>query len=164
MDEPFSAVDPIARLRLQDEFLRLQRTVRKTIVFVTHDIDEAVRLSDRVAVLSEGGVLEQYGTPADILREPRNEFVAQFVGADRGIKELSVTEIDVTKLRSAATVDVESGPSVPRTATLREALATLLVGGVGWVAVRDDDGSALGVLTASDIAGVVSRAASSSSR
>ena len=70
MDEPFSAVDPIVRVRLQDEFLRLQRTVRKTIVFVTHDLDEAVRLGDRIAVLSEGGTLEQYATPAELLSQP----------------------------------------------------------------------------------------------
>ena len=75
MDEPFSAVDPIVRVRLQDEFLRLQREVRKTIVFVTHDLDEAVRLADEIAVLSEGGVLEQYATPAELLRAPANTFV-----------------------------------------------------------------------------------------
>ena len=75
MDEPFSAVDPIVRARLQEEFLRLQRTVRKTIVFVTHDVDEAVRLGDRIAVLSEGGTLEQYDTPADAAGQPANEFV-----------------------------------------------------------------------------------------
>jgi osmoprotectant transport system ATP-binding protein len=155
MDEPFSAVDPIVRLRLQDEFLRLQRTVRKTIVFVTHDIDEAVRLADRVAVLSEGGVLEQYGTPAEILRTPANDFVTEFVGSDRGIKELSVTEIDLKRLQPLSAVDVESGPRIRKDATLREALATLLVGGVGWVAVTDDDDKPLGVLTATDIATVV---------
>jgi osmoprotectant transport system ATP-binding protein len=155
MDEPFSAVDPIVRLRLQDEFLRLQRAVRKTIVFVTHDIDEAVRLADRVAVLSEGGVLEQYGTPAEILRTPANDFVTEFVGSDRGIKELSVTAIDVKRLQPLSSVDVENGPRIRKDATLREALATLLVAGVGWVAVTDDDGKPLGVLTATDIATVV---------
>jgi osmoprotectant transport system ATP-binding protein len=153
MDEPFSAVDPIVRLRLQDEFLRLQRTVRKTIVFVTHDIDEAVRLADRVAVLSQRGVLEQYGTPAEILRSPSNDFVTEFVGADRGIKELSVTEIDVNRLRPVDTVDIESGPRIGPDATMRDALAALLVGGVGWVAVTKDGEQPLGVLTAADIAG-----------
>src|SRR5262245_50862283 len=93
MDEPFSAVDPIVRGRLQDEFLRLQSAVRKTIVFVTHDVDEAVRLGDRIAVLSEGGKLEQYATPARLLAHPANDFVAGFVGADRGIKRLAVTSI-----------------------------------------------------------------------
>src|SRR5213082_2678163 len=91
MDEPFGAIDPIARDRLQQEFLRLQRELRKTVVFVTHDIDEAVRLGDRIAILRHGGVLEQYGPPAEVLGRPASEFVAGFVGADRGLKRLSVT-------------------------------------------------------------------------
>jgi osmoprotectant transport system ATP-binding protein len=162
MDEPFSAVDPIVRGRLQEEFLRLQAEVRKTILFVTHDIDEAVRLGDRIAVLSEGGVLEQYGTPASLLDEPANDFVASFVGADRGIKRLGVTPIPIDALRPMPTVDgsvpatlAESAkaplPSVPDDATLRDALAALLIGGTGWVAVRGSDGSVRGVLTADDI-------------
>ncbi len=93
MDEPFGAVDPIARERLQDEFLRLQEELHKTIVFVTHDVEEAVRLGDRIAVLAEGGRLEQYDTPATILGAPANPFVADFVGADRGLKRLAVTAI-----------------------------------------------------------------------
>jgi len=101
MDEPFSAVDPIVRVRLQDEFMRLQATVRKTIVLVTHDIDEAVRLGDRIAVLSAGGTLEQYATPAELLRAPANHFVREFIGADRGIKRLSVTPIRVERSGSA---------------------------------------------------------------
>ena len=86
MDEPFGAVDPITRDRLQDEFLRLQAELRKTVVFVTHDVDEAVRLGDRIAVLAEGGRLEQYAPPAEVLARPPTPFVADFVGADRGIK------------------------------------------------------------------------------
>jgi osmoprotectant transport system ATP-binding protein len=82
MDEPFSAIDPIARDRLQAEFLRLQAEVRKTIVFVTHDIEEAVRVGDRIAVLSQGGRLEQYADPATLLGSPANDFVADFVVAD----------------------------------------------------------------------------------
>jgi osmoprotectant transport system ATP-binding protein len=155
MDEPFSAVDPIARIRLQDEFLRLQRTVRKTIVFVTHDLDEAVRLSDRIAVLSEGGVLEQYATPAELLSKPANAFVDEFIGSDRGIKRLSVTEIDVDRLRPSSTVDdAASGPSVPSSATMRDALAALFDGGTGWVAVTDG-GRVAGILTATDIVEIV---------
>ena len=84
MDEPFGAIDPINRERLQNEFLRLQREIRKTIVFVTHDIDEAIKMGDRIAILREGGELVQYDTPAGILADPADEFVAQFVGADRG--------------------------------------------------------------------------------
>jgi osmoprotectant transport system ATP-binding protein len=99
MDEPFGAIDPITRDRLQDEFLRLQAEVRKTIVFVTHDIEEAVKLGDRIAILKEGGVLAQYDTPAVILGEPASEFVADFVGADRALKRLKVTEIDPDDLQ-----------------------------------------------------------------
>jgi osmoprotectant transport system ATP-binding protein len=159
MDEPFSAVDPIVRVRLQDEFLRLQRTVRKTIVFVTHDLDEAIRLADKVAVLSEGGLLQQYAEPADLLRAPDNDFVTEFVGSDRGIKQLSVTPIDVRKLSPTSSVELASGPSIGSDATLREAFAALLTGGVGWIAVRDADGAALGILTAGEIAETIAGAA-----
>ncbi|MGH3736118.1 MAG: ABC transporter ATP-binding protein [Micromonosporaceae bacterium] len=162
MDEPFSAVDPIVRGRLQEEFLRLQQSVRKTIVFVTHDVDEAVRLGDRIAVLSEGGKLEQYAPPAEVLGQPASSFVANFVGADRGIKRLAVTPIPRDLLRPLSSVpgaEASSGtgpltaaetPSVRVTAPLRDALAELLEGGTGWVAVRDGD-ERLGVLTPDDI-------------
>jgi osmoprotectant transport system ATP-binding protein len=154
MDEPFSAVDPIVRIRLQDEFLRLQAAVRKTIVLVTHDLDEAVRMADRVAVLSQGGRLEQYASPADLLRAPANDFVREFVGSDRGIKRLSVTPIPRDGWSPPSTVDnLGAGPSVAADASLREALAALLDGGTGWVAVRDGDGGrVLGVLTPTQIA------------
>jgi osmoprotectant transport system ATP-binding protein len=98
MDEPFGAVDPIARDHLQSEFLRLQQAVKKTVLFVTHDIEEAVRLGDRIAVFSQGGKLEQYDTPASILGAPANGFVGDFVGSDRGLKRMSVTAIDAGDL------------------------------------------------------------------
>src|SRR4051795_9851690 len=94
MDEPFAAVDPVARDRLQAEFLRLQEQVRKTVVFVTHDIDEAIRLGDRIAVMRQGGHLEQYADPASLLAEPATDFVADFVGADRTLRRLSVLRVD----------------------------------------------------------------------
>src|SRR5580698_8029174 len=94
MDEPFGAVDPVTRLRLQKQFLELQRELKKTIVFVTHDIDEATKLGDKIAVLSKGGVLEQYDTPSEVLGRPASAFVADFVGADRGVRRLAVTAID----------------------------------------------------------------------
>jgi osmoprotectant transport system ATP-binding protein len=154
MDEPFSAVDPIARGRLQEEFLRLQAEVRKTILFVTHDIDEAVRLGDRIAVLSEGGKLEQYAPPADILARPASSFVAEFVGAGRGVKRLGVTPIPDPVPTPLSAVDGFDGlsevPSVPATGTLADALAILLEGGTGWVAVTDGD-TTRGVLTPDDI-------------
>jgi osmoprotectant transport system ATP-binding protein len=114
MDEPFSAIDPIARARLQAEFLRVQAEVRKTILFVTHDIDEAVRLGDRIAVFRQGGHLEQYDTPATLLGSPASEFVADFVGADRGLRRLAVTCIDRTDLETPPSVliDDEAGAAL----------------------------------------------------
>ena len=93
MDEPFGAVDPILRDRLQNEFLRLQAQVRKTIVFVTHDVDEAIKMADRIAILQRGGILAQYDTPDRILAAPASEFVEHFVGADRGLKRLSLGRV-----------------------------------------------------------------------
>lgn len=97
MDEPFGAVDPIIRERLQDQFLEIQRRIHKTIVFVTHDIDEAIKMADRIAILNKGGVLEQYAAPETVLSRPANDFVKQFVGVDRGLKGLA--------LRKASGVD-----------------------------------------------------------
>ena len=93
MDEPFGAVDPIRRDRLQNEFLRLQEKVGKTVIFVTHDVDEAIKMADRIAILQRGGRLAQYDTPAAILAEPASEFVERFVGADRGLKRLSLNRV-----------------------------------------------------------------------
>jgi osmoprotectant transport system ATP-binding protein len=129
MDEPFGAVDPIVRAHLQDELLALQQRLHKTIALVTHDIDEAIKLGDRVAILSEGGHLEQYGSPAEILREPANPFVADFLGTDRGIKRLSLIPI--------SDLDLEAGPVVDRSASHAEAVATALEYGTDWVAVGE---------------------------
>jgi osmoprotectant transport system ATP-binding protein len=93
MDEPFGAVDPIRRDGLQNEFLRLQEQVRKTVIFVTHDVDEAIKMADRIAILQRGGILAQYDTPAAILANPASEFVERFVGADRGLKRLSLLRV-----------------------------------------------------------------------
>jgi osmoprotectant transport system ATP-binding protein len=93
MDEPFGAIDPITRERLQNEFLRLQGEIRKTILFVTHDIDEAIKMGDRVAVLKEGGRLAQYATPAELLMAPADDFVEDFVGADRALKRLALMRV-----------------------------------------------------------------------
>jgi osmoprotectant transport system ATP-binding protein len=145
MDEPFSAVDPIVRARLQEEFLRLQANVRKTIVLVTHDLDEAVRLGDRIAILSEGGKLEQYAPPAELLGAPASDFVREFVGADRGIRRLAVTPIRDDMLHPVSTV--ENGlPSVPRKASLYDALAAMLTAGANRVLVVGDDGAPAGLL------------------
>jgi osmoprotectant transport system ATP-binding protein len=123
MDEPFGAVDPINRERLQNEFLRLQAEVQKTILFVTHDIDEAIKMGDRVAILREGGILAQYATPAELLMAPADDFVEDFVGADRALKRLAllrVADIDLWKAPLAfvgqATAEVRAklgGAEVP---------------------------------------------------
>ncbi len=138
MDEPFGAIDPISRDRLQQEFLRLQETVRKTVVFVTHDIDEAVTLGDRIAVMAEGGVLARYGSPSEILADPGSEFVADFVGADRGLKRLDVLPIE--------RADAEE-PAVVLDAELTLAEARRRMDAAGWVhAPVVDGGRLVGVL------------------
>ncbi|MGH2357205.1 MAG: CBS domain-containing protein, partial [Candidatus Limnocylindria bacterium] len=104
MDEPFGAVDPIRRERLQNEFVRLQARLRKTIVFVTHDVDEAIKMADRIAILQRGGTLAQYDTPNAILASPSSEFVEDFVGADRGLKRLSLARVRDLPLTAAVTV------------------------------------------------------------
>lgn len=134
MDEPFSAVDPVVRAQLQDEFLRLQDDVRKTILFVTHDIEEAVRLGDRIAVFAQGGRLEQFDTPATVLGAPATPFVADFVGADRGLKRLSVTPI--------TEADLEAPPVVRLDESLGAAAATM--GDSRWAVVLDADGGLAG--------------------
>jgi osmoprotectant transport system ATP-binding protein len=144
MDEPFSAVDPVARGRLQQQFLRVRRELGTTVVLVTHDVDEAVRLGDRIAVLREGGHLEQCDTPAAVLGRPATPFVADFVGADRAVKRLQVTPVDLSRL------EPYEGPvaaCVPHDADLGRALAALLEAGEGRVAVDGPDGRRLGVLT-----------------
>ena len=104
MDEPFGAIDPVTRTQLQDEFLRLQHTLRKTIVFVTHDIDEAVKMGDRIAILRVGGRLAQYDPPDRLLAAPANDFVADFVGRDRALKRLRITRIDLAALHTPPSV------------------------------------------------------------
>jgi osmoprotectant transport system ATP-binding protein len=94
MDEPFGAVDPINRKILQNEFLRLQQEIKKTILFVTHDIDEAIKMGDKICILNVGGLLEQYDSPANILAHPANEFVEDFVGADRALKRLNLVRVE----------------------------------------------------------------------
>lgn len=131
MDEPFGAVDPIVRTRLQDELLQLQASLHKTIVFVTHDIDEAIRLGDRIAILNIGGVLEQYGTPAEILRDPASPFVQDFLGEERGLKRLSLIGL--------ADVDLVRGPVVDAAASIDDAKQVMADHGLDWVGVLDGD-------------------------
>jgi osmoprotectant transport system ATP-binding protein len=127
MDEPFAAVDPIVRARLQDQFLDIQQRLQKTIVFVTHDIDEAIKLADRIAILNLGGVIEQFARPEQILRDPANEFVKDFVGAERGLKRLALIKV--------ADIGTEEGPVVAPSATADEARKVMAQFGLDWVAV-----------------------------
>lgn len=136
MDEPFGAVDPIVRLRLQDELRALQERLRKTIVFVTHDIDEAVRLGDRVVVLNVGGVIEQIASPTDLLGSPANDFVGEFVGAQRGIRRLSLITVRDVDLDQGTR---DSRPEVTPDATLLDALQTILRVGANAVDVLDGE-------------------------
>jgi osmoprotectant transport system ATP-binding protein len=145
MDEPFGAIDPINRARLQDEFLRLQHQVKKTVVFVTHDVDEAIKMGDRIAILREGGVLAQYDTPAEILRNPADDFVAQFVGADRGIKRLSL--LNVGELELLAPNGAKPDHGVPLDTSVRDALSLLLSSRADTLAVLDDRGGVQGLIT-----------------
>jgi osmoprotectant transport system ATP-binding protein len=148
MDEPFGAIDPIVRARLQDEFLRLQKELRKTVVFVTHDIDEAIKIGDRIAILREGGRLAQYDTPMQILEHPVDEFVADFVGRDRALKVLTLRTLGELEL-SAASAD--GLPRLPADTSLRDALALLVAEHRDALLVVDADGAPLGVATREDL-------------
>jgi osmoprotectant transport system ATP-binding protein len=139
MDEPFGAIDPIVRARLQDAFLDLQKEVRKTVLFVTHDIDEAVKLGDRIAILRTGGKLAQYDTPLAILENPADDFVAAFVGRDRALKALALHTIGEMELGPPA-----DGPKCPRTATKRDALSLMLETHTRTLAVTDEAGAVVG--------------------
>jgi osmoprotectant transport system ATP-binding protein len=150
MDEPFGALDPITRSRLQDEFLRLHRELRKTVIFVTHDIDEAIKMGDRIAILAQGGVLAQYDTPDEILARPANEFVEQFVGRDRGLKRLALRRLDEVTLGPAPNGSF-SGPEVGAQTTLRDALSLMLTDGARELLVVDDDGRRVGSISVEQV-------------
>jgi osmoprotectant transport system ATP-binding protein len=143
MDEPFGAVDPINRERLQNEFLRLQAEVRKTILFVTHDIDEAIKMGDRVAVLREGGILAQYATPAELLMAPADDFVEDFVGADRALKRLSLMRV--------ADIDLWKAPLAYVGQPTAEVRAKLQGAEVPHALLVDSDRRPLGWLSESDL-------------
>src|SRR3954453_3214872 len=150
MDEPFGAVDPIARDRLQNDFLRLHAEVRKTVIFVTHDIDEAIKMGHRIAILKDGELV-QYGTPDAILASPANEFIADFVGADRGLKRLLLRELRDIELTSlnGGTDDL---PAVDERTSLCDALSVMVNRRVAALAVIGEDGERRGTVSMETLA------------
>ena len=145
MDEPFGAIDPITRAHLQDEFLRILHGLRKTIVFVTHDIDEAIRMGDRIAIMKDGALV-QYDTPEAILSAPADAFVEAFVGADRALKRLAL--IPVAEAAEASRTLPAGSPSIGAAASLRDALSQMLAQGVDVLAI---EGGAPGAVTLAGI-------------
>ena len=143
MDEPFGAIDPINREKLQNEFLRLQAEIRKTILFVTHDIDEAIKMGDRIAILREGGVLAQYATPAELLMSPADDFVEDFVGADRALKRLALMRV--------RDVDLWEAPLAHVGQSTAEVRAKLEGAEVPYPLVVDSDRRPIGWLSESDL-------------
>ena len=155
MDEPFGAVDPIVRERLQNEFLRLQQDLAKTILFVTHDIDEAIKMGDLVAVMQAGGVLAQFAPPEDLLGQPASDFVARFVGADRGLKRLSLMRVRDLPPHPAVTAKPGDDAADARRRILADPFPYLLLidlagAPIGWLDQRAVPTS--GTLTADDAA------------
>jgi osmoprotectant transport system ATP-binding protein len=130
MDEPFGAVDPIVRGRLQDELLELQNQVSKTIVLVTHDVDEALRVADRIALMNVGGVIEQLATPDELMRDPANDFVKSFVGEDRGLRRLALNTVSALRFHQ--------GPVVNADATPEEAERAIATEGTDWLGITID--------------------------
>ena len=148
MDEPFSAVDPQVREQLQDEFLRLQGEIGKTILFVTHDIDEAMKLGDQVGVLRVGGTLAQLAPPETLLADPTDDFVAAFIGRDRGYRALAFVEAPT--LRPSAEASVPLGANVD--------LARTTAAGSAWLLVVDDTGAPVGWVEPARLRGPIGRA------
>src|SRR5437588_1143569 len=142
MDEPFGAIDPIARDRLQNDFLRLHRKVRKTVIFVTHDIDEAIKMGDRIAIMRDGHLV-QIADADELLAHPADEFVASFVGADRGLKRLRVRTLSDVKLDPPLGA---GGPTVSQGASLHLALSTMLSAGTTRLEVLDGDSRPIGTV------------------
>jgi len=150
MDEPFGAIDPITRARLQDEFLRLHNELRKTVIFVTHDIDEAIKMGDRIAILREGGTLAQYDTPDGILGSPADEFVERFVGPDRALKRLALRKVGELELRPLDGVPAHA-PSLPRDASQRTAISVMVGAHADRLVVTGENGDRLGAVTRDDL-------------
>ena len=152
MDEPFGALDPITRVTVQEEFLAIHRAVGKTTLFVTHDIDEAIKMADRIAILKPGGKLAQFDTPEQVLSTPADDFVAEFLGAERGLKRLALTTVGEIVTADSVRTDAEDAgwPDVEATMTLREALSLVSAAGAEG-AVVNSGGSRLGEVSLHDL-------------
>jgi osmoprotectant transport system ATP-binding protein len=154
MDEPFGAVDPIVREHLQDEFLRIRDRLGTTVVFVTHDIDEAIKMGTRVAVMEVGGRLAQYSPPWELLARPASDYVARFVGADRALKRLALVrlrDLELESSRPGQALQLVLAADL----TAREALAALLAAPDDAARVLDGDGRERGVVTVARIAALL---------
>jgi osmoprotectant transport system ATP-binding protein len=150
MDEPFVSVDPIVRARLQNEFLAILQRLKKTVILVTHDLDEAIHMADLVAVMRDGRVA-QFGTPDQLLARPADPFVADFVGAERALKRLAlITAGEACEARTEGTIAVGT-PTIAASASLREGLSLLLMSGSEVVRVVDAEGLEIGILTLTTI-------------
>ncbi|HSJ39211.1 MAG TPA: ABC transporter ATP-binding protein [Planococcus sp. (in: firmicutes)] len=149
MDEPFGALDPIIREKIQDEFLQIQREVKKTILFVSHDIDEAIKMADKIVLLRDGKIM-QFDTPSKMLAQPKSEFVSQFFGKDRAIKGLSLHTVEnLRKIIGLGPVDehIEDTKTINVHQDLRNTLSMLLNQEADQVIVKDDDGENIGTIT-----------------
>jgi osmoprotectant transport system ATP-binding protein len=153
MDEPFGALDPITRLRLQNELRRLHREVGKTVIFVTHDIDEAIKMGDRIAILRQGGVLAQYDTPDAILAHPADDFVARFIGEDRALRRLALRTLADVKLQPNVP-EIEPTTTVSSSTTIRNAVSLMLENDTDELLVSDD-GVVHGVFHLRDAGGLL---------
>jgi osmoprotectant transport system ATP-binding protein len=150
MDEPFAALDPVNREAIQDEFLRMQQTLRKTILFVSHDIDEAVKMADRIAIF-RAGKLAQFGPPDELLAYPADDFVASFVGRDRTLKRLRLIKVrDVMESKTQG--DAAIGPTVSADDDLRRVATLFLEHGVEMIRCIDDTGRTVGVVSRASVA------------
>ncbi len=170
MDEPFGAVDPIGRRRLQSEFRRIQQEVRTTVLFVTHDLDEAVLLADRVAVFSQGGKLEQFADPVTLLAQPETEFVREFIGEAATVRLLSLTQITADDLGPVAGAEAPGEAAAPGEIaapgeaalqvgqTLDVGLNAITIAADGVVPVADNEGNTIGTLDAHHLHAALKRA------